>query len=127
MIVPMNSFPQVPMRFVASYSDTTAHQEINTDAFRARLAGASWPVENSLIEYVGAHTASNSFKKQDIVDFFNRSTPIYGAGQKYRLLVRTTGLPAPDSEFVLEGGVLKPLVWSATVPTSEPSEYVRPQ
>lgn len=127
MVVPISSFPSVPFRFRVSNTDNTAPRDQNADVFKARLDAVPWALEDDVSVYIGAHTATPSYNGADTVAFFNRADPVYTSFTSYQLLVKTTGLPAQPAQYVKERGSIRALTWSASVPVTEPSEYVKPQ
>lgn len=120
MVVPMGAFPQIPMRFVASYADNTAVQEENTDAFRARLTAANWPAENSLYEFLLGHVDSTSFRKDDILAFFARSAPYtpLTAGRIYTKQVGIASVVEAQLSLLDASGDLVPVTYAQSTKPS---------
>ena len=63
-------YARVPMRFVASSSDTTVSKTANSDAMSTHLAASK--AERDVITHTGGHGDASVHKPQDISDFMAR-------------------------------------------------------
>lgn len=132
-IVPISDFPDVPWRMYASSGDGTANKAANSDTFEARLL-AAWGAsvqgtahEHTVVACTGDHASADQFRPADTLAFYQRFLSTYAPYTKYRLYVAGQYTPVVATENVKEAGTVQPLVWSPTIPTARPDEYVRPQ
>jgi hypothetical protein len=64
-------FAGLPMRYFASYSDTSVTQTGNTDAMTAVVAASK--AENIVVQCIGEHGHTSHFKPADVADFLDRA------------------------------------------------------